>query len=260
MSAVYPPQGSFAFPRPASPAAAARHAPAAAAAHDGFALAASFPSLPQTGGAGRGPGLAVVVLLHLLLAWALASGLARKVVEIVKKPIEMSIIDEAPPPPPPPPPPPKIEKIKEVPKVKLPPPPPAYVPPPEVVTQPPPAPVIQAVQAEPPKEPVVIAPPPPPAPPPEPAKPEIVKQEISLACPGYQSVLASTLEEAFDRVGIVGTVRTLIKVRGNQVVEAVPQSGPKEYYKYVQTAIKRMRCSASGAEEVLVSLDVAFRK
>ena len=88
----------------------------------------------------------------------------------------------------------------------------------------------------------------------------MVKQEISLACPGYQNVLAQTLEEAFDRVGIVGTVRALIKVRGSQVVDAVPQSGPKEYYKYVQSAIKRMRCSAGGADEVQVSLDVVFRK
>ncbi|HEX3141347.1 MAG TPA: hypothetical protein VHQ87_14900, partial [Rhizobacter sp.] len=118
---------------------------------------------------------------------------------------------------------------------------------------PPPPPVIQAVAPEPPPAPVVIAPPPP-------APPAIVKQEISLACPGYQNVLAQTLEEAFDRVGIVGTVRTLLKVRGSEVVDAVPVSGPKEYYKYVQSAIKRMRCSAGGAEEVQVALDVQFRK
>ncbi|MEO8153923.1 MAG: hypothetical protein ABI605_12695 [Rhizobacter sp.] len=236
MSAVFPPQGSFSSPQGAFP----------------------FPGLtpppPRPGGARRGTGLLVVLALHVLLAWALASGLAREAVEIIKKPIQMAIIPDVAPPPPPPPPP-KVEKIKEVPKVH---PPPTYVPPPDIApVAPPPEPVIQAVQAEPPKEPVVIAPPAPPAPEPKPA---VVKQEISLACPGYQAVLAQTLEDAFDRVGVVGTVRTLIKVRGSQVVDAVPQSGPKEYYKYVQTAIKRMRCSAGGAEEVQVALDVQFRK
>jgi protein TonB len=216
-----------------------------------------LPNLPSAPGSGRrGTGLAVVVGLHVLVGWALASGLAQKAVEIVKKPIEMVIVPEVAPPPPPPPPPPKVEKIKEIPKVVAPP-PPAYVPPPEIVPPAPPAPVIQAVQPEPPKEPVVIQAPPPPAPPPAPA---VVKKEISLACPGYQNVLAQMLEEAVERVGVVGTVRTLIKVRGNQVIDATPQSGPKEYYKYVQTAIKRMRCSAGGADEVLVTLDVLFSK
>lgn len=235
MSAVLPPHGAFALPaaRPSTP-----------------------PRPPVPLGTSRGTGLAIVVGLHVLIGWALASGLARQAVEIVKKPIEMAVIPEvAPPPPPPPPPPPKVEKIRDVAKT---PPPPAYVPPPEVVpAAPPPEPVIQAVQAEPPKAPPVIEPPAPPAPAPAPA---VVKQEISVACPGYQAVLAQALEEAVDRVGIVGTVRTLIKVRGTQVVDVVPQSGPKEYYKYLQSAVKRMRCSAGGAEEVLVSLDVLFKK
>jgi len=86
----------------------------------------------------------------------------------------------------------------------------------------------------------------------------IVKREISLACPGYEAVLASALEEAIDRVGLKGTVQTLIKIRGNQVVEVTPTSGPKEYHKYVQAAVKRMRCTAGGADEVQVSLPVIF--
>jgi protein TonB len=205
------------------------------------------------GGANRGTGLLVVVLLHVLVAWLLASGLAHKAVQLVKKPLEAVIITE----PPPPPPPPKIEKIKEVRKIELPP-PPAYVPPPDITpVVPPPAPVIQAVQAEPPKAPVVIAPPPPPVVV-EAPKPAVVKQEISVACPGYQAVLAQALEEAIDRVGINGTVHTLIKIRGSQVVDVATLSGPKEYYKYVQAAVKRMRCTAGGADEVQVALPVNF--
>ena len=48
-------------------------------------------------------GLSVVIVLHVLLGWALVSGLARKVVEVVKAPIETKIIEEIKPPPPPPP-------------------------------------------------------------------------------------------------------------------------------------------------------------
>jgi protein TonB len=206
----------------------------------------------QAATAGRGGGLAVVLGLHVLVAWAFASGVAHEVVAVVKKPIQMSIVPEAPPPPPPPPP--KVEKIKQVPKVETAP-PPAYVPPPDITpVAPQPAPVITAVQAEPPKEPVQIQPPATPAP------PAVVKKEISLACPGYQGVLEQVLAEAFDRVGIVGTVRTLIKVRGSQVVDALPQSGPAPYYKYVQSAVRRMKCSAGGADEVLVTLDVMFAR
>lgn len=205
----------------------------------------------------RGTGIAVVVGLHVVLGWALTSGLATKAVEAIKKPIELALLPEVQPPPPPPPPP-KVVQIEPVQKVV---PPPSYVPPPEVVpvVTPPPAP-IQVVQATPPKEPVVVAaaPAPVPAPPAPPPAPAIVKREISLACPGYEAVLASALEEAIDRVGLRGTVQTLIKIRGTQVVEVTPQSGPKEYYKYVQAAVKRMRCTAGGADEVQVSLPVIF--
>lgn len=211
---------------------------------------------PPTGG-NRGTGIAVVVGLHVLLGWGISSGLATKAIEIVKKPIEMALLTEAPPPPPPPPPP-KVVKIEPVQKVV---PPPAYVPPPEVVPAVAPPPVIQAVQTQVPKEPppiVAAAPAPvvaPPAPPPAPA---VVKREISLACPGYEAVLASALEEAIERVGLKGTVQTLIKIRGNQVVDVTPTTGPKEYHKYVQAAVKRMRCTAGGADEVQVSLPVIF--
>ena len=204
----------------------------------------------------RGTGIAVVVGLHIVLGWALTSGLATRAVEAIKKPIELALLPEVQPPPPPPPPP-KVVKIEPVQKVVR---PPAYVPPPEVVpVVTPPPPPIQVVQATPPKEPVVVAtaPAPVPAPPPPPA-PAVVKREISLACPGYEAVLASALEEAIDRVGLRGTVQTLIKIRGTQVVEVTPQSGPKEYYKYVQAAVKRMRCTAGGADEVQVSLPVIF--
>jgi protein TonB len=202
----------------------------------------------------RGIGLGVVIGIHVVLGWALASGLAQHVVDVVRKPIEMAIIPETPPPPPPPP---RIEKIVDRPKAATP--PPAYVPPPEVTPPPAPAaPTITATQAEPPPETAVVAAPAPPAPAAE--KPAVVKQEVSLACPGYQSVLGQVLEDAVDRVGITGTVRTRLTVRGGQIVDVAFLSGPKEYYKFVQGAVKRMHCSAGGADEVQVPLDVNFAR
>ena len=241
-----------------APAAASSAGRSAAAPLPLSAAAAASRTLAYGGGADgrrRSTGLAVVIGVHLLIGWLLASGLARQAIEIVQKPIEMVIVPEEVTPPPPPPPPPKIEKLQAQPKVK---PPPSYVPPPDIApVNPPPAPVIEARQPEPPPAPVEIAPPPPPAPPaPKPA----LKQEIALACPGYQAVLQSTLADAYERVGVPGVVKTLLKVRGNQVVEVLPQSGPKGYYPYVQQAAKRIRCSAQGADEVQVLLEVAFQQ
>ncbi len=70
-------------------------------------------------------GLGLVVLLHILVFWAINSGLAKKFVKVIKGPVEAQLIEDAKPdiPPPPPPPPPKSA-----------PPPPAYVPPVDVPT------------------------------------------------------------------------------------------------------------------------------
>jgi protein TonB len=102
------------------------------------------------------PSISMVIGLHLLLGYALVTGLARKVVEVIKAPIETKIIEEIKKPPPdtPPPPPPKLAA-----------PPPPFIPPPEINIQVPvvqQAPAITVVQTTPPP---VVAPPAPPAPP-----------------------------------------------------------------------------------------------
>jgi len=204
---------------------------------------------------GRGKGLAIVAAIHVLLAWGLVSGLGKRVVDVVSRPVELAILTQAPPPPPPPP---KLEKLADRPKATLP--PPVYVPPPEVTPPAPEAPNITTTTVPPPPPEPVVAAPPAPAPAPAPETPAVVRQEVSLACPGYQSVLASVLEEAIDRVGIAGTVRTRLTVRGGQVTDVAFLSGPKEYTKYVQAAVKRMHCSAGGADEVQVPLDVNFAR
>ncbi|AMO96360.1 tonB family C-terminal domain protein [Collimonas fungivorans] len=77
-------------------------------------------------------GISVVVVLHVLIVYALLTGLARKVVEVIQEPVETKIIDEFKPPPPPPP----DKPVPPPPKSVAPPPP--FVPPPEVKVTPPP--------------------------------------------------------------------------------------------------------------------------
>jgi len=81
---------------------------------------------------GRSASIALVVLLHVVIIYALVTGLARRMVEVVRHPMETKIIEEAKPvapdvPPPAPLPTPKFEV-----------PPPPYVPPPEIQIQHPP--------------------------------------------------------------------------------------------------------------------------
>jgi protein TonB len=104
------------------------------------------------------PSIAMVVVLHLVLGYALVSGLARKVVEVMKAPIETKIIEEIKKPPPdvPPPPPPKLAA-----------PPPPFIPPPEINIQAPPPPPTQTITT-------VTTTPPPPGPPPVIAPPQTV--------------------------------------------------------------------------------------
>ncbi|NDC85609.1 MAG: energy transducer TonB [Betaproteobacteria bacterium] len=53
----------------------------------------------------RATGLVIAVVVHIAIGYALVSGLARKVVEVIKQPLETKIIEEVKPPPPKPPPP-----------------------------------------------------------------------------------------------------------------------------------------------------------
>jgi periplasmic protein TonB len=92
----------------------------------------------------------LVILLHVAVIYALVTGLAHRLVEVVRAPIETKIIDEArqqPPEPPPPAP-------------SFAPPLPAFVPPPEVRIETPPPPKSTAITAV-----ISQEPPAPPAPP-----------------------------------------------------------------------------------------------
>ena len=104
-------------------------------------------------------GLAIVILLHVVVAWAFINGLGTRIVTKVTEAVETKLIEEVKPPPPPetPPPPPP-------PEMKAPPPP--FIPPVEVQVQQPPPPqnaITTATNTPPPT--TTLAPPAPPAPP-----------------------------------------------------------------------------------------------
>ena len=132
-------------------------------------------------------GFGAVLLFHVLIVYALVTGLAKKVVDVVRAPIETKVIEEIKKPPPPPevvvPPPPKLEA-----------PPPPFIPPPEmqIATPPPPQPTITPTTPTPPPAPVVITPAPPPvaaAPPAPPAPAPPTTSAASVVCSNYATVM-----------------------------------------------------------------------
>jgi periplasmic protein TonB len=165
-------------------------------------------------------GIGIVVLMHILLGWALVSGLARKVVEVIKNPIETKIIEEVKPPPPPP------ENLPPPPKTA--PPPPSFVPPPEVVVNQPQQqqPTITTTTVAPPPAPVTIAPaaPAPPAPP----APAVVAARPAI---GNASACRPEYPPAAARAEITGvstTIRFTVdasgKLAGSEILKSAGSS------------------------------------
>lgn len=108
--------------------------------------------------------LFVIVALHVFIAWALATGLARRAIELVAPPLQTDVIEEVkkedqPPPPPPP----QMER------------PPVEIPPPDVAIEVPVDTQTTAIQDTT-NQHVVAAPPPPPAP--------VAKKVVVVARPG----------------------------------------------------------------------------
>ena len=105
-------------------------------------------------------GIAIVIVLHLIVAYGIISGLGKRMVSKMTEAVETKIIEDVKPPPPPetPPPPPP-------PEMKAPPPP--FIPPVEVQVQTPPPQqnvIANTTQAKPATTEIINAPPAPPAP------------------------------------------------------------------------------------------------
>jgi protein TonB len=182
-------------------------------------------------------GITCVILLHALVIYALVTGLARKAVEVIKKPLNATIVEEIKVPPPPPPPPKKIE----IPKA--PPPPQTYVPPPDIpVAVTPSEPVIAAVTPTPPPTPPVIAPPPPAPPPPAPPKPALVRN------PNPLGDCAPDMPAEARRKNIEGTVvaHMFVDEKGNVTEVKIIQSSSKVFEKNVINALSQCKFRPSG--------------
>lgn len=198
-------------------------------------------------------GIAVMVAAHGLLGYALVSGMATKAVEIIKKPLEATIVAEVKLPPPP-----KIERIERIePVLKVAaPPPPAYVPPPDITPPPSAAPAIAAVQTTQAVAPPPAAPPVPLAPPAPPAPAAPVRADMALVCP--KQVKPDIPKKAIED-GIEGTVKAEVRVRGGKVMDVRIISGPRAYHAAVRTALARYECSNSSLEEITATQDFVFK-
>lgn len=188
-------------------------------------------------------GISVVLLFHGILIYALVNGLAQKVVEVIKAPIETKVIEEVKKPPPP-------QEIVQPPPPKMEAPPPPFIPPPEVqiATPPPPQPTITATTPTPPVAPVNITPAPPaPTAPPAPPAPRPAVLSMGVAC--AQQVQPSMPPKAL-RENIAGSVRARATIRAGKVIGVeILSSSPRGVFDgAVRTAMMQYGCQASDEE------------
>jgi protein TonB len=182
-------------------------------------------------------GIGIVLLLHVLLIYALVSGLATSAIDIIKKPLEIKIISAPPAPPPPPtvtpPPPPQLTT-----------PPPPYIPPPLIQVQQAPPPPVFAVTTT--VKPTVTskAPPPPAAP----------NTNVSAVCPNVGSI-AGRLQDGFQQIAdndglssasvVVGfTISPSGAVSGVHIVS----SNAADVDQLAMEGVRGLRCNGQGQD------------
>jgi protein TonB len=183
-------------------------------------------------------GIAAVVILHAVLAYAIANGLGHKVVDALRKPLDVSLIEEVKLPPPPPP--------KPQPKAVTPP-PPAYVPPLEVPVEAPP-PVVTTTTVVPPEPPAPVI-----------SAPEPVN--IAVACPNHLEVRrqvpypARALSQRLS-----GEVLVEFVVGGGGEIKnvSIVQSTNTVFNRTAIEAVGRFKCSGQG-RDARVRVPFAFR-
>lgn len=218
-------------------------------------------------------GITLVILFHVAVVYALVTGLATKVVDVVRAPVETKVVEEIKKPPPPPleivlPPPPKLQA-----------PPPPFIPPPEVriATPPVPQPTITATIPTPAPAPVDItplppvpvappapaippapvAPPAPPAPPPAAPVPRPSALSIGVAC---TTQVQPIMPRRALREGISGSVRARATIKGGKVVAVeILSSQPRGVFdSAVRNAMLQYVCQ-TGEDEVAAEQAFDFK-
>jgi len=196
-------------------------------------------------------GIAFVVALHAVIVYALLTGLATKVVDVIRQPIETRIIEEIKPPPPPPPPP---KRIAPPPPKHVAPPPP-FVPPPEVHVAAPPSPNAITTQSTTPAPSAPVAPPTPSAP----AAP--VARSVGVVCPNSTQVRAAIRyprEALKDNLTGDVVVTFTVGTDGNVKDLSVTQSAAPVLDRAAENAVRQFHCVAQG-EEVRVQVPFSFK-
>ncbi|ABD70882.1 conserved hypothetical protein [Rhodoferax ferrireducens T118] len=200
----------------------------------------------------------IVIVLHVLLAYVLVSGLARQGLSAINKPLEAVVIQEviippspSTPPPPPMPAPKETRKPQEVLKREAPPPP--SMPPPDAAPEASStAPVVASVASAPTAPAAVSALPPAPSPvgPPGPKR-----TSIGLACPTQvpPEMPRKALQE-----GIEGVVKAQIHVKDGTILDVTILSGPRVFHAAVKAAMLQYRCVTDGGE-VTATQEFTFR-
>ncbi|MDR1647345.1 MAG: energy transducer TonB [Zoogloeaceae bacterium] len=177
-------------------------------------------------------GIVFVIVFHLLLAWALANGLAREVAAVFKAPLSVHLVEAAKPvvekPPPP------VQK-QAAPATKTPP-PKFYAPPPDISPAVQTEPTVAVVQYEPPPP----APPAPPAPVPAP-----VVASVGVVCPNHLDIRGSVPYPPqalrFNKSGEV-LVEFMVEPHGEIGNIRIVRSSDPVFNKTVVAAVKRFRC------------------
>lgn len=185
------------------------------------------PSIyPKTNAKRKLVGLGAVVVLHVLLFWAIQSGLTRSVIQKMPTVVQAILLEElkTPPPPPAPPPPPPPVPTPPVPPAPKPPtapqpPQPTFVPPAEVPAAAPAANAIAAVTATPPP----AAPTPPPAPT-APSKPaSAVRTAAGVSSAHCEKPEYPTASRRMEEEGTV-SLRFLVSVEGKVIQSEIEKS------------------------------------
>ncbi len=197
-------------------------------------------------------GVGFVVLFHAALVYALMSGLARKVVDVVRAPIDTRVIEEIVKPPPPP-------EVAVQPPPKLDAPPPPFIPPPEVqVAAPQQAqPTITAAAEAPP---TTVVTPMAPAAAPAPAAP--AAPSVGVSCPGYKQVMqaAGYPREALKAQIDAGEVLVSFSIgTDGQVKNAtILRSTHRVFNRHSLETVAQFKCTAQPQEIAGVQVPLVF--